>query len=197
MALLNTDIILFKRIQQDDRLALNTLFANYYQKLCSFANTYLRNHLEAEEVVADVFVTIWKQRYELDIQKNLRSYLYTSVRNKSLALLKKSQPLFEDIEDLLYNLNWVDPDDPEQSIHLGELHYQINTAIENLPTRCRQVFKMSRIDELTYREISEILNISEKTVENHLVKALSHVRETLRRFEQYEQNLLNRKLTIM
>jgi RNA polymerase sigma-70 factor (ECF subfamily) len=190
------DILLFKRIQADDRLALNTLFTNYYQKLCAFANTFLRNQAESEEVVSDVFLNIWKQRFKLEIQKSLKTYLYVAVKHASLAELKKRQPIFEDVEEILLNLEWVSPDDPEQSIRLGELHYQINVAVECMPTRCRQVYKMSRVNELTYREISDILGISEKTVENHLIKALSLVRESLRRFERYELSALNRRLTI-
>ena len=176
----DTDQLLFNRIKEDDRLALNTLFANYYQRLCFFANTYLRNPEESEEVVADVFLTIWKNRHHLTIEKNLKSYLYVSVRHASLAAIKKRQPLFEDVEDILFTTNLLDLHDPEQVLSYKELQYQLDAAIESLPPRCKQIFLMSRMESLTYREISEILGLAEKTIENQLVKALSVLRECMK-----------------
>jgi RNA polymerase sigma-70 factor (ECF subfamily) len=182
-----SDIILFKQIQANDRLALNTLFAQYYDKLCRFANTYLRHAAEAEEVVADVFVYLWKNRHQLTIEKNLNAYLYIAVKHAALAVLKKQQPLYEDIDDILLQTDFADSTTPEQSLVHKELQQHIDLAIGALPHRCKQVFMMSRFDNLTYREISKILDISENTVENHLVKALSHLRKALRQY-QYPEN---------
>lgn len=182
-----SDIILFKQIQANDRLALNTLFTQYYDKLCRFANTYLRHAAEAEEVVADVFVYLWKNRHQLTIEKNLNAYLYIAVKHAALAVLKKQQPLYEDIDDILLQTDFADSTTPEQSLVHKELQQHIDLAIGALPHRCKQVFMMSRFDNLTYREISKILDISENTVENHLVKALSHLRKALRQY-QYPEN---------
>jgi RNA polymerase sigma-70 factor (ECF subfamily) len=184
----SNDIILFRQVKSDDRLALNTLFARYYQKLCGFATTYIRQADEAEEVVSDVFVTLWKNRHHLVIEKNLKAYLYVSVRHAALAVIKKRQPLFEDIEDILFENSHPDFHTPEQSLLHKELQQYINDTVDALPSRCKQVFLMSRVDELTYREISEILEISENTVENHLVKALSVLRDSLKRYHHTEHH---------
>lgn len=181
-----SDIILFKQIQANDRLALNTLFAQYYEKLCRFANTYLRQAAEAEEVVADVFVYLWKNRHQLTIEKNLKSYLYISVRHAALAVLRKQQPLYEDIDDVLQGTDFTDVATPEQALMHKELQQHIGLAIGALPHRCKQVFMMSRFDDLTYWEIGEILDISENTVENHLVRALSHLRKALKQYQHPE-----------
>ncbi len=175
----NSDQALFSRIKKDDRLALNTLFAHYYQKLCFFANTYLRNSEESEEVVADVFLTIWKNRHQLVIEKSFTSYLYVSVRHASLAAIKKRQPVFEDVEDILFNTNLLDTNDPEKILTHKELQHQLDVVIESLPSRCKQIFLMSRMEGLPYKEISEILGIAEKTIENQLVKALRILRGSL------------------
>jgi RNA polymerase sigma-70 factor (ECF subfamily) len=182
-----SDIIIFKQIQANDRLALNTLFTQYYDKLCRFANTYLRHAAQAEEVVADVFVYLWKNRHQLTIEKNLNAYLYIAVKHAALAVLKKQQPLYEDIDDILLQTDFADSTTPEQSLVHKELQQHIDLAIGALPHRCKQVFMMSRFDNLTYREISKILDISENTVENHLVKALGHLRKALRQY-QYPEN---------
>jgi RNA polymerase sigma-70 factor, ECF subfamily len=181
-----SDIILFKQVQANDRLAFNTLFTQYYEKLCRFANTYLHDAAEAEEVVADVFVNLWKNRHQLTIEKNLKAYLYISVKHAALALLKKKQPLHEDIDDILLETDFADSITPEQSLVHKELQRHMDLAIGALPHRCKQVFMMSRFDNLTYREIGEILEISENTVENHLVRAFSHLRKALRQYQHPE-----------
>ena len=183
-----SDIILFKQIQANDRLALNTLFTQYYEKLCRFANTYLRHAVEAEEVVADVFVYLWKNRHQLTIEKNLKAYLYIAVKHAALAVLKKQQPLYEDLDDILLETDFADFTTPEQALVQKELQHHIDVAVGALPHRCKQVFMMSRFDNLTYREISEILDISENTVENHLVKALSHLRKAVRQYQHPENH---------
>lgn len=173
------DKVLFKRIQSDDRLALNTLFAAHYQNLCSFANTYLHNKEEAEESVADVFVNLWKNRKNLSVEKNFKAYLYMAVKYAAFAALRKRNPAFKDI-DTLPDTFASESSDPEQVVLYEELEQRIENAVETLPARCRQVFVMSRMEGLTYKEIATILNISENTVENHLVKALHILRDLLR-----------------
>jgi len=170
---------LITRIRRDDRLALNTLLALHYQNLCLFANTYLRNPEESEEVVSDVFLNFWRFRHTIRIDRSLKSYLYTSVKNGALSMIKKRQPLFEDVEDILFYTNLLDSVDPEQLMTLMELQNQLDRAIETLPPRCKQIFIMSRMEALSYYEISEILGISEKTVENQIVKALHLIRQVI------------------
>jgi RNA polymerase sigma-70 factor (ECF subfamily) len=170
---------LFKCIRRGDRLALNTLFGLHYQNLCTFANTYLRNVEEAEECVADVFVNLWKSRKNLSIEKSFKSYLYTSVKYSAFAYLRKRIPAFEDIEDIQNGIV-EDSAGPEQILLQAELEEEVDKIIETLPSRCRQVFLMSRTDALSYKEISAILNISEKTIENHLAKAIQILRKSLK-----------------
>ncbi|MBT1689261.1 RNA polymerase sigma-70 factor [Dawidia soli] len=176
------DIALFQRIRADDRVALNALFAQYYQKLCGFAYTYLRNTDEAEEAVSDVFFTLWRHRHQLSIDKNLKAYLYTSVRHAALAVLRARRPALEDADDSGLVETLADTRDPESALAYDELRQHIDAAVDTLPPRCRQIFLMSRMEALTYREISEVLGISEKTVENQLVKALGLLRTAIRQY---------------
>jgi RNA polymerase sigma-70 factor, ECF subfamily len=176
------DIALFQRIRDDDRTALNALFAQYYQKLCGFAYSYLRSTDEAGEAVADVFFNLWRSRHQLSIDKNLKAYLYTSVRHAALAVLRARMPAFENADDSHLAETLPDRRDPESTLAYNELRQFIDAAVDTLPPRCRQIFLMSRMEALTYREISEVLNISEKTVENQLVKALSLLRTAIRQY---------------
>lgn len=171
----DSDKILFNRVREDNRVALNSLFTLHYQNLCTFANTYLKNKEEAEECVADVFVNLWKKRKNIVIEKSFKAYIYSAVKYAAFAAFKKRNPAVEDIESLP-DFFFEEPWGTEQVVLQAELEHQMNHAIETLPFRCRQVFLMSRIESLSYKEISLVLSISEKTVENHLVKALGILR---------------------
>lgn len=169
---------LFRRIQDDDRLSLNSLFAEYYQKLCGFAFTFLRNEQEAEECVADIFATIWKRRKTLFIESSVKAHLYTSVRNAVIAIIRQRNPLLVNL-DTLANIPSEETNAGEQEIILTELNHEIEKAVDSLPPRCRQIFIMSRMESFSYKAIGEMLGISEKTVENHLVKALTILQTAL------------------
>lgn len=181
------DIILFDRIKDDDRVALNELFFIYYNRLCCFANTYLHHNGEAEEVVSDVFFAIWKNRHSLVISKSLRAYLYTAVKNGCIAALKKQHPELESDHEVLALLEIVDLSSPSTEIEYQELKQHVDKAVELLPQGCRQIFIMSRFDGLKYKEISSVLGIAEKTVENQLAKALLIIRQSIKQFQSEGQ----------
>lgn len=178
---LSSDIVLFNLIKQDDRLALNTVFTSYYQKLCTFACTCSLTREQAEEVVSDVFFNLWKNRARLDIHSNFKAYLYRAVRNASFAIKKSpAQGAYSEAESV------ADPVQPIYLLEYDELHEHVSNAVDMLPERCRQVFIMNRFEGMKYREISNVLGISEKTIEHHIVKALDIVRESVRRYQNDE-----------
>jgi RNA polymerase sigma-70 factor, ECF subfamily len=183
MELADNYIILFDRIRDDDRLALNELFLTYYNRLCSFANTYLHHTGEAEEVVSDVFFTIWKNRHHLEIERSLRAYLYTAVKNGCITALRKQHPELESDHEVVALLEIIDLSNPSAEIEYQELRQHLDKAVELLPQGCRQIFVMSRFDGLRYKEIASILGVSEKTVENQLVKALAVIRQSVKQFQ--------------
>lgn len=192
MAMEQGDIALFNRIKQDDRLALNTAFATYYQKLCRFATTCSLTHEQAEEVVADVFFTLWKNRERLDIYSSFKAYLYTCVKHAAMALLETvpDEVAYTDLHEETDTLN------PELILNYQELQLHLDKAVSHLPPRCRQIFVMNRLDGLKYREISAILGLSERTVENQLVKALSSVRTALSKYEEDNHRVHHNTITL-
>lgn len=175
------DIALFQSIKQGNRLAFNSLFLSYYKSLCHFAYQYTRNKEETEEIVNDVFFALWQKKDRITIELSVKAYLYTCVKNASIALVKKRQPLFNDLEDVLnsYAARHQEPDSIQE---YAELKEYFNSAVESLPIRCKQIFILNRFDNLKYKEISTLLNISEKTVENQIVKALVVLRNALNRY---------------
>jgi RNA polymerase sigma-70 factor (ECF subfamily) len=168
-------------MKQGNRLAFNSLFITYYKSLCQFAYQYTRNKEETEEIVSDVFFSFWQNKDKINIEQSVKAYLYTSVKNAAMALVKKRQPLFNDLEDVLnsYAARHHEPDSIQEYTELKEY---FNRVVDTLPIRCKQIFILNRFDNLKYKEISALLNISEKTVENQIVKALMVLRSALSKY---------------
>lgn len=157
------------------------LFRCYYSTLCNFSLSMVKNTDLAEELVADIFFILWRDCKHLDVKKNLRAYLFTAVRNKSLEVIRKEQKS-ADIHTGL-DLPHLSHETPETSLLYNELNLHYQKAYEALPEKCRQVFKLHKIDGLSYQEISDILAISIKTVENQMAKALKLIRADINLYQ--------------
>lgn len=155
------------------------LFRTYYQPLCNYAYTYVQDRDEAEEIVQATFLNIWEKRNNLAIHTGVKPYLYAMVRNACLNVLKH-----EKIKQQHAAMEMAVADRSVESttrtVMAMELETRIYQAMDKLPEQCRLVFKLSRFEELKYGEIAEQLNISVKTVENQMGKALRIMREQLK-----------------
>jgi RNA polymerase sigma-70 factor, ECF subfamily len=171
------DVSIVDRIKCDDKAALDDLFRSLYAPLCAFATQRLGSLAVAEELVSDVFFTLWDKRHVIEIQTSIKAYLYACVRNECVSFQRRKQLRTSPMEPDTVML--AAPDSPEEEIFFNETNGRVVSAIDKLPVQCRQVFLMSRYDGLKYKEIAEILSISEKTVENQIVKALSILRSHL------------------
>lgn len=178
----NESQILWKKIcRNDDMLAFEQLHSIYYASLCNFAFNYLKDRQLCEEVISDVFVALWQKRKELEEVRNIRSYLYTCSKNLSIDTIRKNairiQPdtnCFEieipEIED-----SFLSP------LEMKEFRTKMNEAIEQLPPQCKLIFKMLVNDQLAYKEIAEILNLSRKTVEAQISIAYKKITAALKK----------------
>lgn len=148
-------------------------------ELLLFAIGFLRSKEIAEEIVSDVFVKIWNNRSELQKIKNLKSYLFVCVKNGCLSHLRKTKNEKILSLDEFNDFNFLPVEDPENDIIDKEILNQIYKAIEKLPPKCKLAFTLAKINGLRYKEIAEIMGISEKTVNNHLVNAVKKISELL------------------
>jgi RNA polymerase sigma-70 factor (family 1) len=161
--------------QYDDESAYKEVFFRYYSALVEFAFSFIPYRVLAEEVVSDVFMRIWERRSTINQIDNLRVYLYISTKNTALNYLQKQK------RNAFLALDEVPEDqrlmsiDPEQIMITAEMMKRIQLAVQNLPPRCKLVFKLIREDGLPYREVAEILNISIKTIDNQLAIALKKI----------------------
>lgn len=175
MVLDNKDDKLITGIKNNSEAAFDELFRKYYQKLVYFALKMLKNHDSANEVVQDLFVNFWEKRHQLEPRVSLQAYLYRAVYNNCIHLIKKEK-LYQGDE---LNLMNEPGEDFKNLLEENELELRIFNLIEQLPTECKRIFKLSRFDELKYLEIADKLNLSVKTVETQMSRALKFLRNNL------------------
>lgn len=157
------------------------LYENNFTKLFYFAYNILNDYRDSEDAVADAFVSIWNRWNELSNIENITAYLYRSVRNNCLKIREKKHLSLDLIEETSFDLI-IDPQSPELNLLSKEAIAKIIKAIGELPPRCKLVFILAKEQEMTYSEISILLDISTKTVQNQMTKALDHLRKTLKEY---------------
>ncbi|ALO16611.1 RNA polymerase sigma factor CnrH [Salinivirga cyanobacteriivorans] len=172
-----SDKHIIKQIRKGDKTAFEHLFKTHYNELCNFANSFVKDPDEAEEIVQDVFYKLWQKRKQLIIQKNLRGYLFKTIRNKCTAYgrhLKIKQQYEQDP-----NTSHT-PESPLELLEATQMENLFNQTLMQLPERCRKIFNLSREQGLKYREIAIELSISIKTVEADMGSTLKALREALK-----------------
>lgn len=169
---------LFKRVVEDDYSAFEQIFRRTHKTLCGYSSKVVRSRELAEEIVDDVFFGLWKNRKKIQITSSFQAYLNTAIRNRSLDWLRK---LKHERSTELQNAGVLicEQSIAHETLVYHELQAQIELAIQELPRQCRTIFLMSRDQDLKYKEIAEILNISIKTVDTQMGRALKHLRKTI------------------
>lgn len=167
--------------RKGDQNTFEQLFKANYEALCRYAYSFVNDRDEAEDVVQNMFVSVWEKRGEMEIQTNLKGYLYRMVRNACLNVLKHKK-VVEKHADGSVLTEASHGESASELATTNELEGMIQRAIQTLPEQCRVVFELSRFENLKYGEIAARLEISEKTVENQMGKALRIMREQLKEY---------------
>lgn len=153
-------------------MAFDDEFERFYKRhhpaLFYFAKYHTNSAEDSLEIVNDVFVSVWQKKEHLVLNDSLKSYLFTSVKNACINWKKKNKLQFTELTDVEQEADMLTDD----AITLKEQTNDLNKVLESLPPKCRQVFLMSRVDKLKYQEIADALDISIKTVEAQMSKAL-------------------------
>ena len=174
---------LARRIRDGDPGALEALFREHYGALCRFANRYLHDRAAAEDLVQDVFTSIWSGRLRLDVRGNLRSYLFAAVRNRALNL-RKHQLVESDWErdEALPDVRALHraPSRPDDLLDDSEQRDRLRAALDALPERCRLVMHLRWEEQLSHAEIAEVMGITVKGVERQLARGLRALRDRAR-----------------
>jgi len=173
--------ILFAEIRKGNEEAFNKAFDLYYSRLCFFADKILHDFDLSRSLVQQVFVDLWIKRDRL-LVTSLQAYLYNSTRNAVLDVLKHKKVESRYLSSLEQNESVVATDLMEEA----ELADRINSAIQNLPEKCREIFLLCRFEGLKYAEIADRLNISVKTVEMQVSIALKRLRKELSDYQMIQ-----------
>ena len=174
---MNSESDITEKIRRGDEEAFSLLFRQHYEPLCYFAHRFVRDFDGAEGLVQDVFVRLWESRSTLSIHTSVRSYLYIAVKNSCLNQIKRasfSSPL-EDQEQRSDTTTLQ----PDAQLESDELARGMEQAINSLPSKCGQIFRLAKFDGLSYQEIAEIQNVSVNTVKTQLKRALKTLSKSL------------------
>lgn len=174
-----------KQILASDRGAFDRLFRSMYPRLVRFARRYHSRKAIADDIVQDAFVSLWDKREYIDPEQSLKAYLYTMVRNKSLNHIRDHADEKVGLDDERL-LKTTDPSHPDGDN--GQLKKHLYEWIKELPDRQREAFELSRFEGLDHDEIASVMDVSPSTVNNHIVAALSTLRD---RYEEYKQNKID------
>lgn len=174
-----SSIQLLNTLRAGDITAFEMIFKTYYQLLCNYAYSFVQDRDEAEEIVQSTFLSVWEKRESLTIHTGVKPYLYAMVRNAALNVIKHEK-IKQQHAAVEMSVAEKSVESVTRTVIASELEERILIALNKLPEQCRLVFKLSRFEELKYAEIAEQLNISIKTVENQMGKALRIMREQLK-----------------
>lgn len=173
------DHILLNLLMEDDQLAFTEIFERYSRLLVNHAYKILGNQDEANDVVQDVFLSIWNKRYELIITGSISSYLYTATKNRVLNRIAHEKVVSryaDSISDFIEN-DYVFAD---SKLREKELEAIIAKEISLLPEKMREVFLLRKVEELSYEEIAAKLNITDKTAKQQVYNSVKILRKKLK-----------------
>jgi len=170
-----TDQELTALLKQGDQVAFTEVYNRYWKTLYAIAHNRLRNIQSSEDVVHDVLVSLWHNR-ETAVVESLSAYLATATKYMIFHLMKRSKKFSQEEHAMDHAELIMDQEDLEERVHYRRLLEMVAKEVEKLPEKCRLVFKYSREEHLSVKEIAEKMDVSTSTVENHMNKALTTLR---------------------
>jgi RNA polymerase sigma-70 factor (family 1) len=175
-----SDDKLVELMRQQNMAAFDEIYYRYWKKLYAMAYNRVHSKMVAEELVQEIFVSLWVNRATMQVQ-NLSGYLFTATKYKVIShyerqltrktYLEKQTAIAQDRDDTT-----------EQTVLVNDLHEALDREVNKLPARCREVFRLSRVENLSIKQVAAQMDISEKTVENQLLKAMKVLRTSLRHY---------------
>lgn len=173
------------KIQNGDIGEFERLFHLYYKRMCTYSESIIKNSLDAEDIVCNIFAILWENREELNIKTSFEAYLVATIHHHSINYLKHIQiedKYWKNVQCRLKNVDILfleDLSNPLTAIITNEISESIDKSIASLPPQCREVFLLNKYDGLSYGEIALKLNISINTVRTQIMRAMRKMRDNL------------------
>lgn len=166
------------KIKSGDKAAFESFYRKHSSALTSFMRSKGLNQQEAEDLLQQAFLIIWENRIDIDPNRSLRSFLFTTAYRRMLNIFRDKK---DTVPEYAYRLT-SDGQNPEESTETKEAIHQLHSALEKMPDKRRSVFELCYMQEFTYREAAEALGVTRKTVENHMALALKDLRKALKNY---------------
>jgi RNA polymerase sigma-70 factor (family 1) len=163
-------------LKEGDELAFTEIYNRHWKFLFSAAYNALRHKEDSLDICQSVFMWVWENHKSITITTNLQSYLYTAIKYKVANLIRQGKVRESLLDDVMVSEIRMDE---KQELEIKELKHFINQLVNELPDKCRDVFLLSREEHLSHKQIAERLGISEKTVDDHITRALKKLRDPL------------------
>lgn len=173
-----SDNQLMKEVREGSQAAFEALFYRYHEKLYYFAMRYFNSKEDAEGIVQEIFLKVWTNRENLDERKSFNAFLHTMAKNAIFNINRKYkyETVYQNYaRQMLSHVHTKSLDD----VIYADLLKHLNEILDELPPKRRKIYELSRIEGLSYKEIAEKMNISEKTVETHIRLSLKTIKEAL------------------
>ena len=187
---------LFNQLSTGNQEAFDMLFRDWYARLVGFAQTFVSESGLAEEVVSDVFVSLWINRQKLATVNHADTYLYVSVKNRCLNASRSK--IFAVAPETQPDVKMLEYENPQEVMEHRELYEKLNRLISQLPEQQQVIFRMIKENGLTAKQTAEILQLSPRTVETHIYKAVKRLEEEITRYLGYspKKKTVNRMITL-
>jgi len=191
-----SDELLLSMSANGDLSAFSTLYDRYWKALLAKAYARLKSKEDAEEVVQELFISIWHRRQKIELVYSFKTYLFASLRYQILSFIAKQQYRKDEIsiDGAENSALWLQ-DDEFHSIEMKELQSKINLIVDQLPEKCRIIFKMSRNEGMSAKNIASTLNISHRTVETQISKAIRVLKNSFKDYNVYLLFIISEILT--
>lgn len=173
----NTELV--KLLKKGDRVAFYNIYERYCKRLFGFVLRYIKVEADAEGIVQEVFIKIWESRNKLDAYTSFESFLFTITYNATISLLRKRANEQKYLEHLKSIQQIQKAPDLIDELQLNELNEQVQTLLEELTPRQKEIFQLSREEGLTHEEIAKKLDISLNTVKKHMANSLSFLKSRI------------------
>jgi RNA polymerase sigma-70 factor (family 1) len=178
-AVIHSDETLVSLIANDDKDAFTMLYQRYWEPMFTTAAKALRSEDDAEDLVQDVFLSLWNRRHELSVKGSLAAYLQISIKYKVINYIEKNitrRDYLALFTDMLVNYQ---PSDAELQLQLKELQRVVQSAVDQMPRKMREAYELSRLQHLSHKEIAQRMGISDETVKKHIQHALQLIKEVI------------------
>lgn len=164
-------------LKKGNESALKTIMFKYWEGMYKMAAHSLQNNLTCEDIVQEIFIQIWNNRTQLELKHSLKAYLFASTRYAIYREVKKELRLKKQHDS--HDITYIEYHNPQNALEYDELLIQIEKAVKALPAQCKKIYKLSREEQLSHKEIAYSLKISTKTVENQITIALKRIRKAI------------------